>query len=304
MRLHADKELFEQVLTLTANSMKIDAAIVEKDYFVTMLLQEIVRRQPTIIFKGGTSLSKCYKLINRFSEDIDLDIEVEKPTDSVRKRLKECVVLSIDTLEFILKNPESILTRRDFNRYVVDCPTIFSSDTLKQHLVVETAVYIRSFPTVIMFAASYIYDYLYGIEGGDRIVEQYALQPYALKVLAKERTFIDKIFALVDYYLDGKIAEHSRHIYDLYKLLPHISLDDDLRRLVREVRDVRKPHRTCISAQEGVNVQELLKRIITEDVYKSDYEKITSALLFEAVDYDMAINALHAVMESGVFIGL
>jgi hypothetical protein len=36
--------------------MKIDAAIVEKDYFVTMFLQEIARRQPAIIFKGGTSL--------------------------------------------------------------------------------------------------------------------------------------------------------------------------------------------------------------------------------------------------------
>jgi len=46
MRLHEDKELFEQVLTLTADSMKIDAAIIEKDYFVTMLLQEIARRQP------------------------------------------------------------------------------------------------------------------------------------------------------------------------------------------------------------------------------------------------------------------
>ncbi|MGD9154993.1 MAG: nucleotidyl transferase AbiEii/AbiGii toxin family protein [Bacillota bacterium] len=302
MRLHEDKELFEQVLTLTADNMKIDAAIVEKDYFVTMLLQEIARRQPTIIFKGGTSLSKCYKLINRFSEDIDLNVEVEKPTDSVRKRLKECVVSSIDTLEFTLTNPESILTRRDFNRYVVDFPTIFSSDALKQHLVIETAMHIRAFPTVVMPVASYIYDYLCSVEGGGRIIIHYALQPYELKVLTMERTFIDKTFALGDYYLDGKIAEHSRHIYDLYKLLPLISLDDDFKRLVREVRNVRRPHRTCLSAQEGVNAQELLERIITEDVYKSDYKKITLALLFEAVDYDTAINALKAVVESGAFI--
>jgi hypothetical protein len=134
------------------------------------------------------------------------------------------------------------------------------------------------------------------------IVEQYALQPYELKVLAMERTFIDKTFALGDYYLDGKSAEHSRHIYDLYKLLPRISLDDDFKRLATEVRNVRRPHRTCLSAQKGVNVQELLERIITEDVYKSDYKKITSALLFEAVDYDTAINALKAVVESGAFI--
>jgi predicted nucleotidyltransferase component of viral defense system len=83
MRLHADKELFEQVLTLTANSMKIDAAIVEKDYFVTMLLQEIVRRQPTIIFKGGTSLSKCYKLINNvWTSSNVLHCSVKRPINS------------------------------------------------------------------------------------------------------------------------------------------------------------------------------------------------------------------------------
>jgi hypothetical protein len=60
-----------------------------------------------------------------------------------------------------------------------------------------------------------------------------------------------KTFALGDYYLDGKTAEHSRHIYDLYKLLPRIALDDDFKRLVKEVRNARRAHRVCLSAQEG-----------------------------------------------------
>lgn len=44
---------------------------------MTLFLKSIVEELPDIIFKGGTSLSKCYKLIDRFSEDIDLNIDTE-----------------------------------------------------------------------------------------------------------------------------------------------------------------------------------------------------------------------------------
>ena len=94
--LHYDKELFEQVVLRTSEYLQIDAAIIEKDYYVTLLLQEIVKMQPDIIFKGGTSLSKCYRIIDRFSEDIDLTIFLdEKPTESQRKQLKENIVSAI-----------------------------------------------------------------------------------------------------------------------------------------------------------------------------------------------------------------
>lgn len=90
MILHNDKELFEQAVLRASDDMGIEAGIIEKDYFVTLMLKEIVKSQPDILFKGGTSLSKCYKLINRFSEDIDLNlIGDEKPGESKRKNLKK-----------------------------------------------------------------------------------------------------------------------------------------------------------------------------------------------------------------------
>ena len=72
--LHNNKELFEQAILQTSEAFRIEAGIIEKDYFVTMFLKQLVQKQSDIIFKGGTSLSKCYKLIDRFSEDIDLNI--------------------------------------------------------------------------------------------------------------------------------------------------------------------------------------------------------------------------------------
>ena len=64
--LHNDQSLFEQVILRVSEDTGIEASIIEKDYYVTLLLQRIVVQQPNIIFKGGTSLSKCCKLINRF----------------------------------------------------------------------------------------------------------------------------------------------------------------------------------------------------------------------------------------------
>ena len=75
--LHHDKELFRQIILLTSEDTGIEYSIIEKDYYVTMFLKSLVEKQPDIIFKGGTSLSKCYKLIKRFSEDLDLNLACE-----------------------------------------------------------------------------------------------------------------------------------------------------------------------------------------------------------------------------------
>ena len=117
-----------------------------------------------------------------------------------------------------------------------------------------------------------------------------------------ERTLIDKLFALGDYYLADKVTEHSRHIYDIYKLLNVVDLNYDLKALAVEVAAERKTHSACLSAQDGVDIAKLLREIIDKKVYKEDYEGITSALLFEPVEYDTAIKALETVLESDILI--
>lgn len=299
--LHNEKELFEQIILHTSESMEIEAGIVEKDYFVTLFLKKIVSKQPDIIFKGGTSLSKCYKLIKRFSEDIDLSIEcVNKPTEGQRKHLKSNVISIIDEFNFDLTNVDDIKSRRDFNRYIIDYPSVFSSDYLKQQLIVETAVFIRSYPSKVMNASSFIYEYLYD-NGYHDIIIQYDLDPFTLNVQSAERTLIDKLYALCDYYLSDKVVEHSRHIYDIYKLLDVVDINDELRQLAIEVKEERKKHKTCLSAQDDINVNSLVQEIIDKDVYKSDYESITSSLLFEEIEYRTVVNALQTIVDNKLF---
>ena len=68
MILHKDKENFEIAINVTSRYFNVSPAIVEKDYFVTLVLNELTKKVPELLFKGGTSLSKCFKIIDRFSE--------------------------------------------------------------------------------------------------------------------------------------------------------------------------------------------------------------------------------------------
>lgn len=303
MNLHEDQELFAQVLADTAAYLGInDTGIVEKDYFVTLFLQKIAEKRPGVIFKGGTSLSKCYKLISRFSEDIDLSVETEaaKLTEGQRKKLKQDIVSIIEEAGFSLENADQIRSRRDFNRYVIDFRSASAADFLNPHLIVETSVFIKSFPTQTMDAASLVYDFLLA-RNAQADIERYGLQPFKVKVQSIERTFIDKVFAIADYYLDGRVQLHSRHIYDLYKLYPKIAFDDSFRQLVSDVREIRRSHITCLSAQEGVNLPELLRKIVDEDYFKADYNQITDTLLFENLPYSQAIAVIQKILDAGCF---
>ena len=299
--LHNDRETFEQVILKVANETGIEPSIIEKDYYVTLFLKRIVQLQPNIIFKGGTSLSKCYKVINRFSEDIDLNIDTQsKPTEGQRKKLKENIVSIIDEFGFTLDNADNVRSRRNYNRYIIDYPTVFSSNFLKEHLIIETAVYIKAYPCERLQATSIIYDYLKQ-NGYEDLIQKYGLEPFELNVQTASRTLIDKLYALGDYYLSDAVQEHSRHIYDIFKLSDIVSLDANLKQLVSEVFDERKPHEQCRSAKDGIDMNVLLQEIIDKDIYKKDYENITEKMLFEDVPYTTVIKTLQKIVDYKLF---
>lgn len=191
--------MFQQAVLAASESFKIELSIVEKDYYVTVFLQELIKVCPDIVFKGGTSLSKCYKIIERFSEDIDLTLAGEnRPAEGQRKQLKKGIITVINTLNLELINADSIYSRRDYNKYVIDFLTLFQTNILKQHLIVETSVFSQAYPIRQMPVGCYIYDYL-AQEKRDDIINEYELTPFRINVQSIERTFIDKLFAARDY---------------------------------------------------------------------------------------------------------
>lgn len=298
--LHNDKEQFRDAIYLAYDQTGIMVQAIEKDYYVTMLLKLLSEKIPYIVFKGGTSLSKCHKVIKRFSEDIDVTIDTTL-SQGQKKKVKQAIVDSADELGMTIENLDDTRSRRDYNRYVIVYETVIpmESDALKAAVLLETSYTAVSFPTVLLPVHSYIGEMMEK-EAPEAIVD-FALTPFEMKVQGIDRTLADKVFAVCDYYMGGKVVKHSRHLYDIYKLLPLVPQNEKFTELVQEVRQIRSQSNICPSAAPDVDIPELLERIMKEKAYKSDYDALTTQLLEEKVSYDIVITALEKIAESDSF---
>lgn len=303
MNLHDDREVFEELIAGTANELAIPTNIIEKDYYVTIALKALSEKIDDMVFKGGTSLTKCYQLLDRFSEDIDISYTAESgiPGEARKKHLKRAVVDTMEELNLPIINIDETRSRRQYNCYRAEYTSIYGLITiLKPELVVETYVALLPFPTTKRLVDNYIYRFLRKIDRLD-IAEAYNLMPFEITTQTIERTLVDKVFAICDYYMQGKTERHSRHLYDIHKIVTYVGITDEMKRLVPEVRAVRSNLSICPSAMEGVSVTNILYEIIDKQVYKMDYENITLGLLFVPETYQAVIQSIRQLAESGMW---
>lgn len=303
MYLHEDTGLFREAVLSTASALEQPVPIVEKDYYVTMILKLFAERAPECVFKGGTSLSKCHHVIDRFSEDIDITFS-EKLLPAQRRHLKNDIILGISNeLRLPIADWENARSRRDYNRYTFTYNSISdtSADTenLSAGVKLETALGSIAFPTEQKPVDSLIGRFL--MAENAEIIEEYGLQPFTMTVQTLDRTLIDKVFALCDYYLQGKTKRHSRHIYDIYMLLPRVTLDENFRLLIGEVRSHRAKMAICPSAQPEVSISSMLGEILRNRTYEQDYDTITHYFLNHPLPYEEAVAALHRIIDCGIF---
>lgn len=298
--LHNDKEQFLNAIYYTKAKNNIPVQMIEKDYYVTLILRFLAERIPYVVFKGGTSLSKCHKVINRFSEDIDITIDISL-SQGQKKKLKQIIVEIADMLGMHVTNLDNTRSRRDYNRYIIEYNTAFPvmEGVLKNEVLIETSFTTVAFPTITIPVDNYIGDLMR--KENSEWVKKYNMDSFNMKVQSLDRTLVDKVFAICDYYLQNRIEKYSRHIYDIYKLLPRVPLNGEFAILVKEVREIRKKTSICPSAQDGIDISELLERIITEEVYKDDYINLTEKLIAENVSYNEAIVAVRAIIINSLF---
>ena len=298
--LHENIEEFTNAVNLASEQYAILPAVAEKDYYVTMILRCLSERLDYVVFKGGTSLSKCHKVIRRFSEDIDITIDTKLSQGQMRN-LKQTIKEIAEELGLSIPNIDATRSRSSYNLYKLVYKSIISEsdDAVPSQVLMETSFAEISFPTVMLPVHSYIGNMMETEAPEKR--EQFKLEPFEMKVQGIDRTLADKVFAICDYYLDNKVKKHSRHIYDIYKLLPIVPQTEDFKNLVKDVRAERAKTNICPAARPGINVPDLLNTIISRKVYKDDYETITSRILEERVDYETAIEAVKTIAASNVF---
>ena len=294
MLLSNNKELFIELVNRIFEKTNIQRAFIEKDFLAISILKELVSRNEKFVFKGGTSLSVCQKVINRFSEDIDISYLDEHITVGQRKQIKQAFFDSIEAVSLKVSNADNIRSRRVFNRYL--CPYVSLFGGKDDQVIVEWATQTPSFPIEEKTAQTIIGQYLESI-GRNDLVKQYGLERFTVKTITKERTLVDKIFAICDYHISGKLDRQSRHIYDIHQLLPLVKLDDEFLALFNRVKEYRVNLDTRYSAKEGQTVSSLLDALIEKGTYRSDYNNRTFPLLYDGVTYNTAISSIRLISE-------
>lgn len=289
---------WKEIIETVARELGRSEQMVEKDTIQSMFLFELAKSELPFVFKGGTSLSKAYNLIDRFSEDIDLSMN-RRPTQSERVKSKELISEIAENLGLVLSNPEEIKSRYDYNKYVFKYESLFSVIPLE--IIIETSYYQSVYPVDKHVVGSFV-----GRFCSHRNIILPVLFEAAevmMNVQSVERTFVDKVFAVCDYKIQNMQDRDSRHLYDICKLLREVELNEEMDKLIDIVRDDRMQFKNNPSAQLEYLIPDMLKEIIRSRFYESDYKNVTQKLLYEDISYDYAIeNGIAIVAESDVFV--
>ncbi|MDQ6482177.1 nucleotidyl transferase AbiEii/AbiGii toxin family protein [Dyadobacter sp. LHD-138] len=227
MRLHENKTLFRQAVQFTADQMQLPAIYIEKDYWVTYALYVIFHHSigEDTIFKGGTALSKCFAMIDRFSEDIDLVVlrregETDNRLTTKLKKLGSVINETMPETEI-----EGLTHKRGMNRKTAHAFQKEFRGTYGQvrDVIILEATWLGYFePYTSRKLNSFVGEMMVNNKQED-IAKEYGLLPFEVKVLEPIRTLCEKIMSLVRFsYAENPINDLKkkiRHTYDLHQLL-------------------------------------------------------------------------------------
>ena len=228
VRLHEAPDTYLEFIQATANHIGIPAVHVEKDYWVTQVLKRLhdSDHSEKVVFKGGTSLSKAHRLIERFSEDIDLALKRDENLgNSARRRLIKSIEATITRdLEYRPDHPGESKHGR-FRKTAHAFPMRTDAAGLGQvsyTLLVEINSFADPEPSSPMPIATLIHDFL-DATGRPELVGRHELDPFSIQVLSVERTLCEKIMGLVRAGHEANPAQEFRHrirhFYDLVMIM-------------------------------------------------------------------------------------
>lgn len=234
MRLHENKILFRQAVQFTSDRMQILPIFIEKDYWVTYVLHTIFNHAigSDTVFKGGTALSKCYKMIDRFSEDIDLVVlRREGESDN---QLKTKIRTIGKVVEAVLPeiNVDGLTQKRGMNRKTAHAYNKEFQGNYGQvrDVIVVEATWLGYYEPCTTKKLNSLVGEMMQNNGQEQIALEYGLQPFDVLVLEPIRTLCEKIMSLVRFsYGENPVEELKqkiRHSYDLHQLLKQPEFSD------------------------------------------------------------------------------
>lgn len=312
------KLIFDQ----SAARKGLPAAAVEKDFWVTLTLQSIFELPfaDRIVFKGGTSLSKGWNLIQRFSEDIDLAIDREQfgfggdlsknQRDKLRKTIRKFIIEEftpalVDKLKDkgaevkleVQSNPNS---DADPSKIELHYPVL----TKKEEYLIPRVLIEISARSLFEPKESRIF----GTEINE-LLKVGGLEPLIVTIdcVQPQRTFLEKIFLLHEEFQKNedelRVERLSRHLYDLHKMM-----DEELAESALSDVKLYKgiiAHREQFTRLKGIDYSKhlpgqvnLIPPTKVIDLWEADYKTMQESMIHEvSITFDELMIRMKELMK-------
>ena len=227
MNLHENIELYKDAIVATAQMKGLPEIYVEKDYWVTVALHAIFISEvgKYAVFKGGTALSKCFSVIDRFSEDIDIVLlkdgaESGNQLKTRLKRIYETVAAILPEIDVPGITNKFGMIRKTAHSYQHNFEGQFGQ---VRDIIILEATWLGSFEPYTTATVNSFVAEMMNATGQSALINEYNLQPFQVNTLTKERTLCEKIMSLVRFSFTLEpivdLSNKVRHIYDIHKLL-------------------------------------------------------------------------------------
>lgn len=227
MKLHKDQDLLEELIRATADYYATRDVYIEKDYWVTYALKNLFTSDiaDKVVFKGGTSLSKGYGIIERFSEDVDLALipKLGRSGARVKRLLREITSTTGSDLK------EDTNTHGEKHGRIRKVYYVYPRQVdgrlmgqVGDRLLIEANAFSRPQPNDCVELQTYISAFLRTKKESSLLMDM-ELESFQVRVLQPEKTLAKKVIALVkaSFQQDpiAALRQKIRHVYDIHQLL-------------------------------------------------------------------------------------
>ncbi len=320
--LSADEQ--REVIQRVQAENRLQLQIIEKDWWVTAVLRALfsLPYSEHISFKGGTNLSKCWNLIERFSEDADIAIDREylgfggtlsktQISDKLRRTACSFVreTLQYDLAEKLIENGVSAdkfkvnvnitpVTTTDPEIIEVEYQSAFNTlPYIRSKVIIEVSGRSMNEPVVSVGVSSFIDDVFTNAP--------FAEPKFDVRAVVPERTFLEKVFLLHEEFSkpSGMIRTErmSRHLYDIAQMMdtPIVEralLDENLYKTVID-------HRRMFIGLKGFDYSTLLPQTLSivpqgeiREQWKEDYKVMQETMIYgDSPSFDELIIKIQAL---------
>lgn len=304
--LTLSKERRIEILNQATELTGLPAVAIEKDWWVTLALNASfsLPYSKNIVFKGGTSLSKGWNLIERFSEDIDLAIDRKffgfdgdiSKTQIKNLRKQSCEFISttfLDDLTKTLNEWKAIDECKLIAQPVKDSDKDPQVIEIHYNSVIDTSEYLPQRVLIEVSSRSLMEPIeerkINSILGENFPQQSFVTVPFAIPTVLPQRTFLEKVFLLHEEFSQDaekiRIDRLSRHLYDLEKLMDtehgiEALKNTDLYHNIVAHREKFNPLRGLDYSNHNPNNISIIPPVTVMKDYEKDYEAMTSFMIY------------------------